>query len=276
MLADTMTTRSRLPTFYIPHGGGPCFFMDWEGPGPNPWTRLADWLRQLTGTLPHAPRAVLVISGHWEADPVAVNVQTQPPLLFDYYGFPDYTYQLKYPAPGNPQLAHEIRSLLTAAGISCADEAQRGLDHGVFVPFLLVYPNADMPMVQLSLKQGLSAAEHLKLGAALAPLRNQGVLIVGSGMSFHNLRVRSMDNTLIPGSQLFDDWLGQTVCQNDIQARNAGLANWSLAPAARYAHPREEHLLPLMVAAGAAGEDVGVRAFNDVMLGWRISGFRFG
>jgi aromatic ring-opening dioxygenase catalytic subunit (LigB family) len=146
----------------------------------------------------------------------------------------------------------------------------------VFVPFLLVYPEANLPLVQLSLKQGLSAAEHLKIGAALAPLRDQGVLIVGSGMSFHNLRVRSMENVLIPGSQQFDDWLGQTVCQKDIQARNAGLANWSQAPAARYAHPREEHLLPLMVAAGAADNDVAARTFNDVMMGWRISGFRFG
>ncbi len=271
-----MSTVSRLPTFYIPHGGGPCFFMDWPGPSPNPWTSLAGWLRALPQTLPQAPRAVLVISGHWEADPVAVNVQPLPPLLFDYYGFPDSTYQLKYPAPGDPQLASDVRSLLASAGIASGEERQRGLDHGVFVPFLLVYPEATMPMVQLSLKQGLSAAEHLTLGAALAPLRDQGVLIVGSGMSFHNLRVRSMDNTLIPGSQLFDDWLGQAVCQPDVRARNADLSNWSQAPAARYAHPREEHLLPLMVAAGAAGEDRGTRTFNDVMMGWRISGFRFG
>jgi aromatic ring-opening dioxygenase catalytic subunit (LigB family) len=250
--------------------------MDWPGPSPNPWTSLADWLRQLPATLPHAPRAVLVISGHWEADPVAVNVQTRPPLLFDYYGFPDHTYQLKYPAPGDPQLAADVRTLLSASGIPSTEEHQRGLDHGVFVPFLMVFPNADVPVVQLSLKQGLGPEAHLQLGAALAPLRDRGVLIVGSGMSFHNLRVRSMDNALIPGSQLFDDWLGQTVCQSDIQVRNAGLANWSQAPAARYAHPREEHLMPLLVAAGAAQGDVGVRTFNDVMMGWRISGFRFG
>jgi len=288
-----MNTDSKLPTYYIPHGGGPCFFMspgsvradgsidasrmsDWLETPPNPWTSLAAWLRELPATLPHTPRAVLVISGHWEADPVAVNVQTRPPLLFDYYGFPEHTYRLKYPAPGDPQLAADVRGLLAEAGIASGEDPQRGLDHGVFVPFLLLYPKADMPMVQLSLKQGLSPQDHLRLGAALAPLRARGVLIVGSGMSFHNLRVRSTDNTLIPGSQQFDDWLGHTVCQTDIAARNAGLANWSQAPAARYAHPREEHLLPLMVAAGAAAEDVGVRTFNDVMMGWRISGFRFG
>jgi aromatic ring-opening dioxygenase catalytic subunit (LigB family) len=269
-------TTARLPTFYIPHGGGPCFFMEWPYASPNPWTSLAQWLRQLPGTLPHQPRAILVISGHWEADPVAVNVQTHPPLLFDYYGFPDHTYQLQYPAPGDPDLAAEVRALLTSAGIPSSEEHRRGLDHGVFVPFLLVYPKADVPLVQLSLKAGLSPQEHLRLGAALAPLRERGVLIVGSGMSFHNLRVRSMENQLIPGSQLFDDWLGQTVCAADSRTRNAGLADWAQAPAARYAHPREEHLLPLLVAAGAAGEDAGTRTFNDVMLGWRISGFRFG
>jgi aromatic ring-opening dioxygenase catalytic subunit (LigB family) len=266
----------RMPTFFIPHGGGPCFFMDWPYPSPNPWTSLADWLSRLPGTLPQPPRAVVVISGHWEADPVAVNVQQRPPLLFDYYGFPEHTYRLKYPAPGDPQLAADIRGLLSAAGMASTTDDQRGLDHGVFVPFLLVYPNADVPVVQLSLKQGLDPAAHLQLGAALAPLRDQGVLIIGSGMSFHNLRVRSMENELIPGSQLFDDWLGHAVCQPDIAARDTALTNWAQAPAARYAHPREEHLMPLLVAAGAAGNDVGVRTFNDVMMGWRISGFRFG
>jgi aromatic ring-opening dioxygenase catalytic subunit (LigB family) len=250
--------------------------MEWPGPGPNPWTGLADWLTGLPATLPEPPRAILVISGHWESDPIAVNVQKRPPLLFDYYGFPEHTYQLRYPAPGDPRLADEIRGLLAAAGIPCVTDGRRGLDHGVFVPFLLIYPHADVPLVQISLKQGLDPTAHLKFGAALAPLRDQGVLIVGSGMSFHNLRVRSMENELIPGSQLFDDWLGQTVCQADIEARNAGLSHWSQAPAARYAHPREEHLMPLMVAAGAAGTDVGIRTFNDVMMGWRISGFRFG
>ena len=274
-----MDARRQRPDGTVDTRTGPAvdsLFTDWPGPAPNPWNSLAEWLRALPATLPHAPRAVLVISGHWEAAPVAINVQAHPPLLFDYSGFPAHTYRLKYPAPGDPQLAREVRRVLADAGFASTEDHQRGLDHGVFVPFLLVYPQADMPLVQLSLKQGLSAAEHLALGAALAPLRDQGVLIIGSGMSFHNLRVRSMDNTLIPASQQFDDWLGRTVCNSDVRARNAGLTEWVQAPAARYAHPREEHLLPLMVAAGAAGADLGQRTFNDVMLGWRISGFRFG
>lgn len=279
------------PTLYIPHGGGPCFFMEpvqcshgWPcQPGhclhrayAQPWTALGLFLRGLADTLPQAPRAVLVISGHWEEAAVTVNVQQQPPLLFDYYGFPQHTYHLKYPAPGDPQLAQEIRETLKGAGIESGTDGQRGLDHGVFVPFLLAWPEARIPVVQLSLKAGLSAAAHLQLGAALAPLRDRGVLIVGSGMSFHNLRARSLTNAPILESAAFDAALDQVVCAPDPEERNAGLSRWDALPAARFAHPREEHLLPLMVAAGAAGADRGVRSFNGLMMGWTISGFRFG
>ncbi|HTY50325.1 MAG TPA: class III extradiol ring-cleavage dioxygenase, partial [Steroidobacteraceae bacterium] len=251
-------------------------FMDWPHASPNPWDPLAAFLRGLAATIRPAPQAVLVVSGHWEEDPVSVNAQARPPLLYDYYGFPPHTYRLRYPAPGDPALAQEILRLLVQSGIPARTEARRGLDHGVFVPFLLVYPQAEMPIVQVSLRSGLDGAQNLALGAALAPLRRQGVLIVGSGMSFHNLGVRSIANTPIPESEAFDAWLGEAVCTADPAARSRALREWSSAPAARFAHPRAEHLLPLMVAAGAAGEDRGERVFNDVMLGWRISGFRFG
>jgi aromatic ring-opening dioxygenase catalytic subunit (LigB family) len=294
----------RLPTFYIPHGGGPCFFMspkrcehgfpcdygycrrrsledismfmDWPYPTPNPWTGLAAWLSSLATTLDEAPKAVIVVSGHWEEDPVAVNVQAHPPLLYDYYGFPEHTYRLQYPAPGSPALAGAVHELLASAGIPAREESRRGLDHGVFVPFKLIYPRADVPIVQLSLRRGLDPAAHIALGAALAPLRRQGVLIVGSGMSFHNLGIRSIENARIPPSEQFDDWLAQAVCQPDPGERNARLTRWASAPAARFAHPREEHLMPLMVAAGAAGDDRGSRTFSGRIMGWRISGFRFG
>jgi len=267
---------ARLPTFYIPHGGGPCFFMDWEYPGPNPWSGLAHWLEGLAGSLGRTPRAVLVVSGHWEESPVAINVQPHPPLLYDYYGFPPHTYQLKYPAPGAPELAREVRTLLERAGIPVREETARGLDHGVFVPFKLIYPRADVPLLQLSLQRGLDPAAHLRIGAALAPLRTEEVLIVGSGMSFHNLAVRSIGNEPIRGSELFDAWLVRAACAASAEERDAALAQWSGAPAARFAHPREEHLLPLMVAAGAAGQDRGEHAFSGRMLGWQISGFSFG
>ncbi len=250
--------------------------MDWEYPTPNPWTELATWLEGLAASIGDAPRAVLVISGHWESEPVAVNVQAHPSLLYDYYGFPEHTYRLQYPAPGAPELAREVRDLLAEAGIPAREESRRGLDHGVFVPFKLVYPRADMPIVQMSLRRGLDPAAHLALGAALAPLRARGVLIVGSGMSFHNLGIRSIENARIPPSEQFDDWLTRAVCTPSAADRSRLLLRWAEAPAARFAHPREEHLMPLMVAAGAAGEDRGERAFSGRMMGWQISGFRFG
>ena len=172
--------------------------------------------------------------------------------------------------------AIEVRELLVGAGIPTRDESRRGLDHGVFVPFKLIYPRADMPILQMSLRRGLDPAAHLALGAALAPLRSRGVLIVGSGMSFHNLGIRSLENARIPPSEQFDAWLAQAVCAPDAKERNQRLTRWAGAPAARFAHPREEHLMPLMVAAGAAGEDRGERVFSGRMMGWQISGFRFG
>lgn len=250
--------------------------MDWEFPTPNPWTGLARWLEGLADSIGVRPRAVLVVSGHWESEPVALNVQAHPPLLYDYYGFPEHTYRLQYPAPGAPELAREVNELLRTAGIPTREEARRGLDHGVFVPFKLIFPHADVPTLQLSLRRGLDPAAHLALGAALTPLRSRDVLIVGSGMSFHNLGIRSIDNARIPPSEQFDDWLTETVCASDPSQRNAGLVRWAEAPAARFAHPREEHLMPLMVAAGAAGADRGKRVFSARMMGWQISGFRFG
>jgi aromatic ring-opening dioxygenase catalytic subunit (LigB family) len=250
--------------------------MEWPYPTPNPWRELESWLAGLAASLPCVPEVVLVVSGHWEEDPIAVNVQEHPPLLYDYYGFPEHTYRLRFPAPGEPQLAREVRELLERAGIGTREESRRGLDHGVFVPFKVIYPQANVPIVQLSLQRGLDPAAHLRIGAALAPLRSRGVLIVGSGMSFHNLQIASLENARIAPSEQFDAWLGQTVCDADVQARNAGLLRWAHAPAARFAHPREEHLMPLMVAAGAGGEDRGVRVFSGRMMGWQISGFRFG
>jgi 4,5-DOPA dioxygenase extradiol len=250
--------------------------MDWPYPTPNPWTSLAVWLSGLAGSIGCTPKAVLVVSGHWEAEPVAFNVAEHPPLLYDYYGFPEHTYRLRYPAPGAPDVAHDALALVEAAGFPVREERSRGLDHGVFVPFKLVYPLADVPMVQMSLRRGLDPWTHLAIGAALAPLRERGVLIVGSGMSFHNLQIASVDNARIPESEGFDAWLVKAACAATPQERQSELVRWSAAPAARFAHPREEHLMPLMVAAGAAGSDLGTQVFSDRIMGWQISGFRFG
>ena len=241
---------------------------------PDTWHRMAHWLRQVPSLLAEPPKAIVVISGHWEADPVAVNVQAAPPLLYDYFGFPAETYELKYPAPGDPVLAMRIKDLLKTAGFAAVEDRERGLDHGVFIPFKLIYPNADMPIVQLSLRTGLRAEEHLRMGRALMPLREEGVLLVGSGMSYHNLR--SFGPGAAAASDQFDGWLTETVCAPKAAVRERALAEWQGAPGGRQAHPREEHLLPLMVAAGAAGNDQGKKLFQDRVLGATVSAFGFG
>jgi aromatic ring-opening dioxygenase catalytic subunit (LigB family) len=267
-------TDHTLPTLFVPHGAGPCFFMDWEPA--NTWVPMGDWLRTVPQRLGARPRAVLVVSGHWEAPAFTVNAQTAPGLLYDYSGFPPHTMELAYPAPGSPELATEVQALLTGAGLPAAAEQHRGLDHGVFVPFKLIYPAADVPIVQLSLRQGLNPAEHLAAGRALTPLRRAGVLIVGSGMSYHNMRrFRFDDAALDPDSVRFDDWLAETVALS-APARERRLIDWAQAPGGRAAHPREEHLLPLHVVAGAAGEDPGRRVFQDRVLGSRQAAYSFG
>jgi len=271
-------TAVRLPTLFIPHGGGPCFFMD-TPPGlpPDLWDRMAAYLRGIDTSLGIRPESVLVISGHWEAERPTVNTASRPPLLFDYSGFPEHTYRLTYPVPGSPQLAHRVRELLAAAEIASDEDPERGLDHGVFIPFKLIYPQADIPIVQLSLNRNLDAATHLQIGRALAPLREEGVLIVGSGMSYHNLRdLYSSDPRAMRAAAEFDSWLMEAVTESDPAARERKLVAWHQAPGARAAHPRPEHLIPLMVAAGAAGADVGRRSYSEPLLGKPVAGFQFG
>lgn len=263
----------RLPTFYLPHGGGPCFFMEWSRGPADTWDRMAAFLRGLVATLPCPPRAVVVVSGHWETPVFTVNTAPHPTLLFDYHGFPPHTYQLRYPVPGDPALAARVRDLLEGAGFPGAQDSERGLDHGVFIPFLLMLPEATVPIVELSLRADLDPAAHLRAGQALAPLRDEGVLVVGTGMSFHNLAAYGPAGTA--PSRLFDDWLTEALTA-DAPVRDQALTDWARAPAARFAHPREEHLLPLMIAAGAAGQDRGRRIFSDQVMSVTLSGFQFG
>ena len=245
--------------------------MDWNPP--HVWDQLAGWLAKFGNSIP-SPKAVVVISGHWETGEFAVTSQPHPTLLYDYYGFPEHTYRIQYPAPGSPALAQQIHGLLAQDGLPARLETSRGFDHGVFIPFKVVYPDADVPMLQLSLKAGLDPAGHLAVGRALEPLRRQGVLIAASGMSYHNLGEFGTDPNL--ESDRFDAWLTEAVSTPDPEQRNAKLIDWRRAPAARNAHPREEHLIPLMVAAGAAGSDPGVKLFGGRIMGASISAFGFG
>src|SRR3954468_16201058 len=194
-----------LPTVYLPHGAGPCFFMEWQRGPADTWDRTAAYLRGLVASLPERPKAILVVSGHWEAPAFTVGSAPSPELIFDYYGFPETTYELTFGAPGSPGLAKRIRALLAEAGLPAAEDPGRGWDHGVFVPLKLVTPDADIPVVQLSLKADLDPAAHLAAGRALAPLRDEGVLIVGSGMSWHNMR--GFGPAYSAKAATFDAWL---------------------------------------------------------------------
>jgi len=271
-----MTQAPRQPAIFLSHGGGPCFWMTFRPPlGAHAFDNLKAYLAGLLDTLPARPKAIVVISGHWEERLPTVSTAAAPGMLFDYYGFPEHTYHLSYPAPGAPDVAEKVRALLTAAGIETATDSQRGFDHGVFVPFLIVDPEARIPVVMLSLQQNLDPAFHIAVGKAIAPLRDDGVLIVGSGNSFHNLRA-FFDGKESAASAAFDAWLNESISGANAEQRNASLEQWAKAPHARDCHPREEHLLPLMVVAGAGLSDVGRRVYHDEIGGKKASGFAFG
>jgi aromatic ring-opening dioxygenase catalytic subunit (LigB family) len=266
-----MTTQ--LPTFFISHGGGPWPWMDEALHGP--YVTLAAALRRMPQDAGGQPRAMLMISAHWEAPAFTVQGHPHPSMVYDYYGFPEHTYRVRYPAAGDPALAQRVLELLQAASLPGALDAERGYDHGMFAPMAVAWPNADLPTVQLSLLAGLDPSRHLALGRALAPLRSEGVLIVGSGLSYHNLRAFG-PAARVP-SQRFDAWL-QDVLARPPGARSAALVAWEQAPSARQAHPREEHLLPLMVAVGAAEDEAVHPVYHEdgFMGGVTASSFRFG
>lgn len=238
------------------------------------WIPMRDYLARVIADLPERPRAILLVSGHWEERLPTVNMGSGQPLLYDYYGFPEHTYHLQWPAPDAPDVGARATALLSAAGFAVGEESSRGWDHGVFIPMLVAVPGADIPLVQLSLRQDLDPAAHIAMGRALAPMRDEGVLIVGSGMSFHNMRERG-PHVAAP-SAVWDDALTAAVTDPDPIARAAKVADWASLPNARYAHPREEHLLPLMVALGAGGDDAATNDFTDRVFGWTVSGYRFG
>ena len=263
----------RMPVVFVPHGGGPWPFVETGFPKADV-DRLADYLRSVGSIPPSPPRALLVVSAHWEEPVPTVMTSERPPILYDYYGFPPESYEITWPAPGAPGLASRVRRLLDEAGIQNDADGERGYDHGTFIPLKLTYPEADVPAVQLSLKHGLDPREHLAIGRALSPLRDEGVFIIGSGMTFHNLRA-FRDPRAAPVAEAFDAWLRESMVQ-DAPERDRRLEQWASAPAARAAHPREEHLLPLMVASGAAGDDRAVVGFNDTFAGLRLSAYHFG
>jgi len=264
-----MASSETLPCFFIPHGGGPCFFMKDEA---GIWTGMAAFLRKLGETLSQRPKAIIVVSGHWETQGFFFTGAEKPSLLYDYYGFPPETYQLRYDVAGAPALAAKAAALIQKAGLTSGIDSERGLDHGVFIPLKVAFPDADIPVIEMSLDQSLDPALHNAAGRALAPLREEGVLILGSGMSFHNMRGYG-DPRSTELSQAFDQWLKTTV-EAEVANRETALRAWSEAPGARFSHPREEHLIPLMVASGAS-QAAGTCVYSEIVLETAISGFRF-
>lgn len=232
-------------------------------------------LQDIPRQLPQPPRAVLVVSGHWEEAQFTVSSAANPGMVYDYHGFPPETYRIRYPAPGSPELAMRVQELLGAAGWPVIADGERGFDHGTFSMLQPIYPRADVPVVQLSLKLDMDPVEHMAAGAALAPLREEGILIIGSGQSYHNLRRWGPAGSR--PAAIFDAWLRRALLGTTPDERRAALSTWQNAPAAREAHPHEDHLMPLMVVVGAAGEDPAVAIYGEQFMGsLAVSSFRFG
>lgn len=262
---------SMSPVLYVPHGGGPMPLLG--EPSHQGLVQFLQSIPQQLGT----PRAILLISAHWEMAQPTLTSAARPALFYDYYGFPPESYSIQYPAPGAPLLAQRVQNLLQAAGFDAQLDATRGFDHGMFIPLKLMYPQANIPVVQLSLLSSLDPVRHIDMGKALASLRNDDVLIIGSGMSFHNMQAFYHTAQSEQGGWLraFDQWLRETCCDPRLtwQEREQRLAHWQQAPHARYNHPREEHLLPLHVCLGAASgtSTQAETVFHDTVLGKTVS-----
>jgi aromatic ring-opening dioxygenase catalytic subunit (LigB family) len=268
-----MTTR--LPTYFLSHGGGPWPYLD--GPFRQAFNQLEQSLRDIRRELGELPRAVLVISGHWEENGFAISSGEQPGMVYDYSGFPPHTYEIKYKAPGSPELAERVQNLLQEGGIPARLDPERGYDHGTFSMMKPLYPEEDIPLVQLSIDRSYDPQTHLKLGRLLAPLRDEGVLIIGSGLSYHNMREMRGASAIEP-SRVFDAWLHGTLISSKPEERTAKLIQWERAPMARAAHPEEDHLIPLMAVVGAAEGEPGAAVYHqkDLFGGITASSFRFG
>ncbi len=262
----SLVSQALSPVLYLPHGGGPLPIL-----GDRGHEKMVSFLKEITARLGE-PSAILIISAHWEEEQATVMSNSQPGIIYDYYGFPAAAYEIRYDAPGHAGLANEVHALLTASGIPAKLDEQRGFDHGMYVPLKLMFPQARIPCIQLSLLKNMDPGMHIALGKAIAPLRSKNILIIGSGMSFHNLRA-FFSNTIDSSreNEAFDDWLIETCTHPEIspEEREQRLIEWEKAPFARFCHPREEHLLPLHVCYGVACADTPIAqtVFNGEIMG---------
>ncbi|WP_030598520.1 dioxygenase [Streptomyces fulvoviolaceus] len=234
-------TAERMPAIYVSHGA-PLLADDPLWPA-----QLAAW----SGELPR-PKAILMISAHWEDAPLAIGATTTVPLIYDFHGLPEHYYQVTYPTPGAPELADRVRKLLRTPGMPTQDFPERGLDHGAYVPLKEMYPDADIPVLQVSLPT-LDPRRLVDMGRKLAPLRDEGVLIMGSGFFTHNFRAMNMENRVHSAMAEFDAWGSEVLGAHDLD----GLLDFERkAPSSRLAHPRSDHLAPLFVALGAGLDEL--------------------
>lgn len=266
-----MTSDNQNKIIYFSHGGGPLPLLG--DPGHR---AMIEFMTQLPDQISD-PEAILVISAHWEEPNPTLLGAAQPPMFYDYYGFPDAAYDINYPASGNPSLAAPIIRELESAGITASIDSQRGFDHGLFIPLSLMYPQANIPALQLSLCQGLSPETHITLGKVLRGLDVENLLVIGSGFSFHNMSAffHHDPNMITPRNDAFQEWLIETITLDIGESeRETRLAAWEKAPYARYCHPREEHLIPLHVCAGLAGR-AGHLIFDDRIMGVRCVAFNW-
>lgn len=262
---------ARMPTYFISHGGGP---WPWIPDMRRAFAILEESLARMPSELPERPKAILMISGHWETYDVSVMHAARPGMVYDYYNFPPHTYDVVYPSPGAPELAEQAADLIREAGFAVSLNETQGYDHGTFVPMQIMYPDADVPLFQVSIRKNYSPEEHFSIGRALAPLRDQGVLIVGSGLSYHNLRMFG-PQAKVP-STAFDTWLKDTLALPAAD-RTRALIDWESAPYARVCHKEEDHLVPLFAALGAAEEGAAIQTYHEegIFGGVTASSYRF-
>ena len=254
---------------YFSHGGGPLPILNEPS-----HDKMIEFMKRLPATL-ETPEAIVVFSAHWEEDTIAIQSGSEPGIVYDYYGFPEEAYSLEYPCKGNFDLALRISELFAESKIPCRMDENRPYDHGSYIPLKMMYPNGDIPVLQVSLHHNLDPVTHLNMGKGLRPLLNENILIIGSGFSFHNMREfdftggRKEDHL----NNEFQNALIE-ICCSDMEEEDKWkkLTNWEEVAGARYCHPREEHLLPLLVCVGLT-EGSGRKVFDDYILGKRGTAF---
>jgi aromatic ring-opening dioxygenase catalytic subunit (LigB family) len=260
-----------MPAIFLNHGGGPLPLL-----GDTNHNALVKYISKCASQFAK-PQGILIASAHWEESSVTFVGADNPGLLYDYFGFPPESYKIQYPAKNSQSLIAAARQLLNKAGIPSVVDKKRAYDHGVFVPLKLMFPEADVPVVQISLPSSRNPVFAYNMGKALRSLREQAILLIGSGLSFHNLGA-FLDNDPIKStaSTAFDKALQAIMTSSSAEDREKGLKYWESLPHARYCHPNEDHLIPLIFIAGAAMDTEVCRIpYEDVLMGAKISGFMF-